>query len=110
MSETSYICVLLYKSASDAADYVPLYEESYVEVKASTEDEARALVSASKARRETSYKNEAGDKISWTLDMLIDVSEALDAESTDGVREIYSRHFHDIASYKKMEVLAQNQS
>ena len=110
MSKTSYICILLYKSTSDNPDYVPLYEESYVEVDASTEDEARALAYAVKARRETSYETEAGDRIRWALDMLIDVSEVLDAESADGAREIYSRHFYDIESYKKMEVLTQKKS
>ncbi len=100
-----YIAVILYESSSDADTYRPMYEESYVEITAQSEADARKKTAELAKSRETSFENKDGNKITWKLNQIVDIAEVLD-NSNGAIREIYSRHFHDIESYKSMEVLA----
>nr|MDQ2888860.1 DUF4288 domain-containing protein [Chloroflexota bacterium] len=71
---TFYIAVIIYESSSDASGYQKLYEEDYVLVKASSDEDARqkALQLAQKGKQ--TYKNEYQETITWTLKHTLDVS------------------------------------
>ena len=101
-----YLAIILFEADSEQDDYRPLYEESFVEILASTIQEAKKIALAFSQKRETSYKNVYGDKVSWRLRKVIDVSETLETKAHDGACELYSRHFYDIKSYEKFETLS----
>ena len=99
-----YIAVLLFGSSSDDQGYKPLYEESYVEITASSEAEARKKALKLGRSRETTYENPDGNRITWRFMKMIDIAESL--EDTNGdVRELYARHFYDLEAYRSMEIL-----
>jgi len=100
-----YIAVILLESSSDASNYRPMYEESYVEITALSEDDAQKKAIELAKSREASFDNKDGDKITWKFNQLVDIAESLD-DSNGDIRELYSRHFHDIDAYKSMETLA----
>jgi hypothetical protein len=74
---TFYIAVVVYESSSDAPGYQKLFEENYVLVKASSDEDARqkALQLAQKGKQ--TYKNEYQESITWTLKHIVDVSPVL---------------------------------
>ncbi|MFD8790977.1 DUF4288 domain-containing protein [Streptomyces vinaceus] len=82
----------------------PLYRESFVLLTARSEDEARSKARAHGASMETSYRNERGEPVTWTLRQLVDVAEVPDDRLGDGA-ELYTRHFRDFAAYTAFEPL-----
>ncbi|HSA49661.1 MAG TPA: DUF4288 domain-containing protein [Yinghuangia sp.] len=99
-----YIAVILAEATSPAPGFAPLYQESFVLLTAGSAREARA-----KARRhglavETTYENEAGEPVTWSLKQVVDVAEVLDADLGDGA-DLYARHFRDYAAYRSFEPL-----
>ena len=99
---TIFIGVVLNKATSSVKGRAPLYQETIVEVKAFDESAARQAIESNARADETSYKNEAGDTITWAFDKILDVSVVLEENFTDGVRQLHARHFKDIDAYKKM--------
>ncbi len=99
-----YIAVILYESSSDAPEYMPLYEESFVLIKATSEEEAWAKAQNYGKGEEVSYPNENREMISWSLKQVIDVTPVL-AEKFDDGSELYSRYFRDYNAYRAFEPL-----
>lgn len=97
-----YIAILVYESAGDAGDYVPLYCEDIVLLWAGNEEQARAKAERRAAEAETSYQNAAGNTITWRLKHVIDVNPALE-DDTSVDADLYSRHFRDYDAYRKFE-------
>ena len=98
---TIFIGVVLNKATSDIKNRAPLYQEVVVEVKAFDEASARQAIEANARKEETSYKNAAGDTITWAFDKIQDVSVVLEENFTDGVRQLHARHFKVIGAYNK---------
>ena len=103
-----YIAVTLYESSSPAQNYLPLYEECFVLIQATSLEEAeeKALVHAKNA--EARFQNEEGEEITWLLKHIVDVSPAATEEFKDGV-DLYVRHFRDYEAYKTFEPLLSEQ-
>jgi hypothetical protein len=99
-----YVAVLVAESSSDAPDYQPLYEESLVLIHAGSDAEAAARAKAVGTEVETSYVNDTGESITWTLKHVLDVNRTLTDELEDGTT-LYSRHFRDYDSYRRFEPL-----
>ena len=99
-----FIAVILYESSSDAASYQTLYEESFVLVFGLNENEAQTNATQLASQRATSFKNDAGKTITWSVKQVLDVAKVLDAELGDGAG-LYSRHFRDYAAYRSFEPL-----
>ncbi len=97
-----YMAVILYEAQSDAPDYKPLYEESFVLIRASTEDEAREKAAIYTQEQLSSYQNEFGETITWVVKHIIDVSPVLTDTIEDG-SELYARHFRDYQAYSAFE-------
>ena len=99
---TIYIGVILNKATSDVKDRAPLYQETVVEVKAFDESAARQAIETNARGKESSYKNAAGDIITWKFDKILNVSKVLEENFTDGVRQLHARHFKDLEAHTKM--------
>ncbi|WPB77895.1 DUF4288 domain-containing protein [Archangium violaceum] len=101
-SKQFYVAVLLYESTSESGGKKPLYQESFVLLQATGEEEARARAAEHARQQETQYENEEGELIHWSLKHVIDVSPVLDDELKDG-SELYARHFRDYGAYHAFE-------
>ncbi|MBT2384609.1 DUF4288 domain-containing protein [Streptomyces sp. ISL-11] len=101
---SKYTAVLLCETSADAADHVPLFQESFVLIEAENAARARWKAAAHGRRLETAYENERGELITWKLRHVVDVNEVLDENLVDGA-ELYARHFRDYAAYRSFEPL-----
>ena len=97
-----YVAVLVIESSSDSADYEPLYEESFVLLKAESEDEAREKAAEYGKQQEASYHNENHELVTWKLKRVVEVKPIEDATFDDGT-ELYSRFFRNFAGYEAFE-------
>lgn len=101
-SSETFIAVILYEASSDELSNQPLYEESFVLLKATSLDEARDKALLLARQTETSYQNERDETITWSLKQVIDVSPILNDTFKDGA-ELYSRHFRNYEAYCAFE-------
>src|SRR5262249_38587093 len=102
--QSFYIAIFLYESTSSAPGYRPLYQESFVLIKARSLEEAQAKARARAEEEQVSYTNEAGEIINWALKRVIDVNPTLDDVFEDG-SDLYARHFRNYAAYAQFEPL-----
>src|SRR5579871_5708105 len=93
-----YIAVVIYESSSNAQSYEPLYQECFFIVQAASEDQARQKALSHAQNAQTSYQNEQGETITWSLKTVVDVSAVLAQKLEDGA-ELYARHFRDYQAY-----------
>lgn len=100
----TYVAVLVYESSSASPDYKALFEESFMLVKASSVEEAKQKTQQYADAHTSTFKNEAGDLITWKLKHVIDVNHTLYDVDLDGA-EIYARHFRNYQAYKEFEPL-----
>ncbi len=96
-----YVAVLVVETTSDAAEHQPLYEESFVLLKAADEEEAREKARSFGKELETSYEDEHHQPITWKLKDVVDVRPVEDATFDDGT-ELYSRFFRDYQAYRSI--------
>ncbi|QIZ36000.1 DUF4288 domain-containing protein [Saccharopolyspora sp. ASAGF58] len=101
-----YVAVLVLEATSDAADHKPLYEESFVLLKAESEEEAKEKAAEHGKQQETSYQNENHELITWKLKQIIEVKPLEDATFDDGT-ELYSRFFRNYQAYSSSEPLTE---
>ena len=87
-----YIAVILYESSSDAPQYVPLYQESFVLIEAESVEHAHRKALARAETENVSYLNEQGETITWSLRQIVDVNLVLDDRLEDGA-ELYAVAF-----------------
>ncbi|MCI2421622.1 DUF4288 domain-containing protein [Saccharopolyspora sp. K220] len=104
-----YVAVLLLEATSDAAAHQPLYEESFVLLKAESEEEAKEKAAEHGKQQETSYQNENHELITWKLKQIIEVKPLEDATFDDGT-ELYSRFFRNYSAYNSFEPLTEEEA
>ncbi len=104
-----YIAVIVYESSSDSPTYKILYEECFVTIQANSLDEAKQKAQNHGNKQNSSFKNSAGEQITWNLKSVVDVSPALYDEVADGV-DFYSRHFRNYQAYEAFEPLLAGES
>jgi Domain of unknown function (DUF4288) len=97
-----YIAVILYKSTSDVPGYLPLYQECFVLIKATSIEKAQEKALAHGNQEQVTYQNENQETITWSFEQLIDVNVVLDDQLDDG-SELYARHFRNYEAYCKFE-------
>ena len=100
--KSNYIGLVLFEIATLT---VKMYEENFVEIQASSLEEAQGLIDAYAEDGNHEYKNEDNELVKHTFMQVIDVSEVLYEEADNSVRELYSRHFDNLEAYNKMEKL-----
>ncbi|CAM00246.1 uncharacterized protein DUF4288 [Saccharopolyspora erythraea NRRL 2338] len=98
-----YVAVLVTEGVTEGSDK-PLYEESFVLLKAESEEEAREKAAEYGKQQETSYRNENDQDITWKLRHVVDVRLVEDATFDDG-SELYSRFFRNFDGYRSFEPL-----
>jgi hypothetical protein len=103
-SQDVYIAVVIYESSSESPQYETLFEESFMIVKASSLEEAKQKTHQYATDHTSTFKNESGVSITWSLKQVIDVNQVLYNPDTDGA-EIYARHFRDYQAYAEFEPL-----
>jgi hypothetical protein len=99
-----YVAVVVYESSSESPKYEALFEESFMIVKACSLEEAKQKTHQYATSHASTFKNEAGDSITWNLKHILDVNQVLYDVNTDGA-EIYARHFHNYQAYTEFEPL-----
>jgi hypothetical protein len=99
-----FVAVILSEATSDAPGHRPLYEESFVLVRAASVEEASERAEELGRGEQTEYLNEAGETIRWSLKHVVDVSDVVDDELGDGAT-VYARHFRDYDAYRRFEPL-----
>ncbi|WP_292702085.1 DUF4288 domain-containing protein [Nostoc sp. NMS2] len=105
--ESFYIAIILYKSSSDKPDYQPLYQESFVLIKATSLEEAKAKALNYGNNETVSYISENGETITWSLQQVVDVNSLLydDFNSSEDIVDLYARHFRNYDAYQSFEPL-----
>ncbi|RCJ34097.1 hypothetical protein A6770_17355 [Nostoc minutum NIES-26] len=105
--ESFYIAIILYKSYSDKPDYQPLYQESFVLIKATSLEEAKEKAFNHGKNESVSYTNENGETITWSLQQVVDVNSVLydDFDSSEDGVDLYARHFRNYEAYQSFEPL-----
>jgi hypothetical protein len=101
---TMFAAVVVYESACERPGYQPLFEETVTLLEADSAEHAAEKARAHAESRETSYRNDDGDTITWTFRHLVDLVE-VDGPLGDGA-EVYTRHFRDYRAWLKVEPLA----
>jgi hypothetical protein len=106
-AESFYIAIILYKSFSDKPDYQPLYQESFVLIKAASLEEAKAKALNHGKNESVSYTNENEETITWSLQQVVDVNSVLydDFDSSEDIVDLYTRHFRNYEAYQLFEPL-----
>ena len=99
-----YIAVIVYESRTPSSKEQPLYQESFVLIWASDEDDARQKSHDHAQEFCISYENSEGETVAWSLKHVVDVNQVLDDELGHGA-ELYARHFRDYDSYHRFEPL-----
>ncbi len=99
-----YVAVVVYESSSLSPEYKPLFEESFMIIKASSIEEAKQKAHQYTTEHTSTFKNEAGDSITWNLKHILDVNQVLHDVNTDEA-EIYARHFQNYQAYAEFEPL-----
>lgn len=102
-----YLAVLVLESSADSADYRPLYEESFVLIKAESREEADEKATEYGKQQESSYPDEHHELITWKLKQVVEVKPVEDATFDDG-SELYSRFFRNYAGYQAFEPLGED--
>ena len=102
--QSYYIAIALYESTSSNPEDRMLYEECFVLIKATSLEQAKDKAWELSRRQESSYKNEAGSTIAWSLKHIVDVASVLDEGFEDGT-ELYARHFRNYEAYCSFEPL-----
>jgi Domain of unknown function (DUF4288) len=97
-----YVAVLLYASSSPDPGYTPMYEECFLLLRATGDEEARILAEQRGRAREASFQNATGQTVHWKLKHVVDVGRALSDVLDDGA-EVYARHFKDYEAYHAFE-------
>jgi hypothetical protein len=83
LGEIAFVAIVVYESSSETPDYVPLYDESFLVLKARTKDEAYQRVEQYVSTEMTSYLNESGERIVWRLRRIVDVAPVLEDREGD---------------------------
>ncbi|MBN9758150.1 MULTISPECIES: DUF4288 domain-containing protein [unclassified Pseudonocardia] len=104
-SEALFVAILLFESTSSVPSYRPLYREDVVLLRALSLEDAQDLAGRHGHEAETSYTNHAGETVRDRLLHVVDVTPALTDDLTTTVVDVYSRHFRDIAAYRRFDPL-----
>lgn len=100
-----FIAIVLFV-AENLQTSAKLYEETFISVEAKSTEEAQKLAENYAKSCETTYKNGFNEEISVKFLQIIDVNQYLRENYENSVKELYSRHFEDLESYKKFEILS----
>ncbi|GAB3284268.1 DUF4288 domain-containing protein [Parasphingorhabdus pacifica] len=99
-----YVAALVLESSSEAEGHAPLYEESFVLVKAESDEEAKEKATSYGKQQQLSYEDEHHRLVTWKLKEVAEVQQLEDATFDDG-SELFSRFFRNYSAYRSIEPL-----
>ncbi len=94
---TYYAAVVVIEMTVNAPDDKPLYEERFLFIRATSEQEAREKV-LQYTVQPLRYQNQYGETVTWTFKELISVQQMVKDEIVDGT-ELFSRFFRNYDAY-----------
>ncbi len=100
--ENEYVALVLFKIETPET---VMYEEDFLILKADNILQAQEMAQAYGENEAGVYKNEKAQDVAHTFVKVVDVNAVLDSEKQNKSRVLYSRHFTDLAAYKKCETL-----
>ncbi len=92
-----YIVVLIIECTIAHSDDKPLYEERFLLIKASSEEDASEKAIQQSNQLE-SYQNQYGETVTWTFKEVVEAKEVNEGEIGDGT-EIFARFFRNYEAY-----------
>lgn len=98
-----FAAVVITRSHSTSPTYRPLFEETTLLINATSSEDARGFALEWASDSAAVFTNEAGEEVEWSLDRVLDIKEM--NESPGHLTEVYSRHFRDMAAYRRFEPL-----
>ncbi|GAB2733144.1 hypothetical protein GCM10027174_02180 [Salinifilum aidingensis] len=102
VSPDYYVAVLLLRTTSEEEGHRPLYEESFVLLKAESAEEAETKAGDLAKQQQTTYRDENHTLVTWKLERVLEVKPLEDSSFDDGT-ELYSRLFRDYRAYRAFE-------
>ncbi len=102
VSPDYYVAVLLLHTTSEEENHQPLYEESFVLLKAESAEEAETKAGDLAKQQQSTYRDENHTLVAWKLERILEVKPLEDATFDDGT-ELYSRLFRDYRAYRAFE-------
>ena len=96
-----YVAIVLWQAQhGDGAE--SLYSEEIHLLQASSLAQAEQQLHTRLTAQQTSYRNAAGEQVTWTVRQVLDIQPFLADATTDAV---YCRHFRNWAAYQAFEPL-----
>ena len=92
-----YIVVLLLESIIARPDYKPLYEERFLLVRATSEEEASEKA-IQQSNQPLSYQNQYSETVTWIFKEVVEAKEVNIDKLVDGT-EIFARFFQNYEAY-----------
>jgi hypothetical protein len=92
-----YVVVLLLEASITRPNYEPLYEESFLLIRADSEEGA-SKKAMQQSNQPLSYQNQYGETVTWTLKEVVEAKEINEDKLVDGT-EIFSRFFRNYDAY-----------
>jgi hypothetical protein len=92
-----YIVVLLLESIIARPDCKPLYEERFLLIKATSEEEARKKA-IQQNNQPLIYQNQYSETVTWTFKEVVEAKEVNIDKLVDGT-EIFARFFRNYEAY-----------
>jgi len=100
--ENEYVALILFKIETSEK---LMYEEDFLLLKADNLLKAQEMAQTYGKNEAVVYKNEKKQDVWHTFVKVVDVNIVLNSEKQNKSRLLYSRHFTDLAAYKKCETL-----
>jgi len=104
MKNETYIAIILYKGSSTSSDFIAVFEEMTLFIKAISSEDAEKQAEHYGKNNQPQYKNDTGDQIKWTF-MSVESINLILEEITSDVTPIHSRYFHNMDAYSKFREL-----
>jgi len=94
---TFYVAVVVIESNIDNPTYQPLYEERFLLIKATSEEDASEKA-IQQSNEPLSYQNQYGETVTWTFKEVVEAKEVDYDKIADGT-EIFTRFFRNYEAY-----------
>lgn len=94
---TFYVAVVIIESAIANSTYQPLYEERFLLIKATSEEDASEKA-IQQSNEPLSYQNQYGETVTWTFKEVVEV-KAVDYDKIADGTEIFTRFFRNYEAY-----------
>ena len=97
---SNFLVIYITKSLIDSKQ--PYYQECFSLIRASSFEEAENKAPHLLEDVNTSYLNNEGQTVTWTLHQIISIKSTLDELNKDEITDLYVRGFEDFQAYQNL--------